>query len=175
MVSPADLIRELTLTNKHLTKKNVNLKVENHNLRVTNDMLKNKAATDQAVINAAVTIKNLETYNQALEDENHHLREQLEYCAERKRIDDELEVLRMEVESIDEELEKRFKEMEIIKELDEQIKMLKQVDSQETGQKGNQKPTQEDVKGLRQEGVQQDFQPDTEHRLKDKDIVEGQE
>ncbi|KAG9843176.1 hypothetical protein KCU98_g1685, partial [Aureobasidium melanogenum] len=66
MVTPADMIRELTLNNKHLVKKNEALKVENHNLKVTNDMLKNKAATDQAIMNAAVTIKNLEAYNQTL-------------------------------------------------------------------------------------------------------------
>ncbi|KAG9598615.1 hypothetical protein KCU77_g4217, partial [Aureobasidium melanogenum] len=81
MVTPADMIRELTLNNKLLVKKNEALKVETHNLKVTNDILKNKAATDQAIMNAAVTIKNLEAYNQTLENENQHLREQLEHCA----------------------------------------------------------------------------------------------
>jgi hypothetical protein len=145
MVTPADLIRELTLTNKHLTKKNENLKIENHNLKVTNDMLKNKAATDQAVMNAAITIRNLGTYNQALENENQHLREQLKNCVERRKIDDQLEVLRKEAESIDEELEKRLKEMEILQELDEQMKMFKQLDVGEIAQEEVQEDTKKDV------------------------------
>lgn len=175
MVTPADLIRELTLTNKHLTKKNENLKIENHNLKVANDMLKNKAATDQAVINAALAIKDLETYNQALEDENQHLREQLEHCAERKRIDDELKVLKTEVESIDEELEKRFREMEIIEELDEQMKMLRQVGVQEAGQEVKHEAADKDTKGFGQGDAQEDFQPDTEHSLKDKNGMDDKQ
>ncbi|KAG9522823.1 hypothetical protein KCU93_g6882, partial [Aureobasidium melanogenum] len=137
MVTPADMIRELTLNNKLLVKKNEALKVENHNLKVTNDMLKNKAATDQAIMNAAVTIKNLEAYNQTLENENQHLREQLEHCAEKKKIDEELEVLRKEVEAIDEELAKRMAEMDLMQELGEKMKLLKQIDAQEDGQKEN--------------------------------------
>ncbi|KAG9667505.1 hypothetical protein KCU99_g8905, partial [Aureobasidium melanogenum] len=136
MVTPADMIRELTLNNKLLVKKNEALKVENHNLKVTNDMLKNKAATDQAIMNAAVTIKNLEAYNQTLENENQHLREQLEHCAEKKKIDGKLEVLRKEVEAIDEELAKRMAEMDLMQELSEKMKLLKQIDAQE-GQKEN--------------------------------------
>lgn len=137
MVTPADMIRELTLTNKRLVKKNETLKLDNHNLKVTNDMLKNKAATDQAVMNAAVTIKNLEAYNQTLETENEHLREQLEHCAEKKKIDDKLEILRKEVQVIDEELAKRMVEMDIMQELGEKMKLLKQINGQEDGQKGN--------------------------------------
>ncbi|KAI4736287.1 hypothetical protein E4T50_13221 [Aureobasidium sp. EXF-12298] len=137
MVTPADMIRELTLNNKLLVKKNEALKVENHNLRVTNDMLKNKAATDQAIMNAAVTIKNLEAYNQTLENENQHLREQLEHCAKKKEIDKKLDVLRKEVEAIDEELAKRMAEMDIMQELNEKIELLKQIDAQEDGQKEN--------------------------------------
>ncbi|KAH0029079.1 hypothetical protein KCU78_g3459, partial [Aureobasidium melanogenum] len=137
MVTPADMIRELTLNNKLLVKKNEALKVENHNLKVTNDMLKNKAATDQAIMNAAVTIKNLEAYNQTLENENQHLREQLEHCAKKKEIDKKLDVLRKEVEAIDEELAKRMAEMDIMQELNEKMKLLKQIDAQEDGQKEN--------------------------------------
>jgi predicted RNase H-like nuclease (RuvC/YqgF family) len=154
MVTPADLIRELTLTNKHLIKKNENLKLDNHNLKVTNDMLKNKAATDQAVMNAAITIKKLETYNQALEDENQHLRAQLEFCAERKKIDDELEVLRKEVKSIDEELERRSKETEILEELEEQMRRLKQMSILETVQEDVLETAQEDVLGDSQKNVE---------------------
>jgi DNA repair exonuclease SbcCD ATPase subunit len=158
MVTPADLIRELTLTNKHLIKKNENLKFDNHNLRVTNDMLKDKAATDQAIMNAAITIKKLETYNQALEDKNQHLREQLEFCAERKKIDDELEVLRKDVKSIDEELEKRSEEAEILEELEEQMKRLKQMSILETVQEDVQEAFQEDTLGGTHKNVEQDFQ-----------------
>ncbi|KAH0020892.1 hypothetical protein KCU78_g6314, partial [Aureobasidium melanogenum] len=137
MVTPADMIRELTLNNKLLVKKNEALKVENHNLKITNDMLKNKAATDQAIMNAAVTIKNLQAYNQTLENENQHLREQLEHCAEKKKIDKKLEVLRKEVEAINEELAKRMAEMDIMQKLSEKMKLLKQIDSQEDSQKEN--------------------------------------
>lgn len=145
MVTPADMIRELTLTNKHLVRKNETLKLDNHNLRVTNDMLKNKAATDQAIMNAAVTIKNLEAYNQALEIENQHLREQLEHCVEKKKIDQKLEVLRKEVEAIDEELAKRMAETEIMQELHEKMELLKQIDGQENGQEDGQKENESDV------------------------------
>ncbi|KAG9590774.1 hypothetical protein KCU77_g7703, partial [Aureobasidium melanogenum] len=90
-----------------------------------------------AIMNAAVTIKNLEAYNQTLENENQHLREQLEHCAEKKKIDDKLEVLRKEVEAIDEELAKRMAEMDLMQELSEKMKLLKQIDAQEGGQKEN--------------------------------------
>lgn len=135
MVTPADMIRELTLANKRLVKKVEAIQLDNHNLRVTNDMLKNKAATDQAVMNAAVTIKNLEAYNQTLENENLHLREQLEHCAEKKKIDQKLEILRNEVQAIDEELAKRMVEMNMMQELGDKMKLLKQIDGKEDGQK----------------------------------------
>ncbi|KAK6006720.1 hypothetical protein QM012_005728 [Aureobasidium pullulans] len=143
MVTPADMIRELTLTNKHLIKKNETLKLDNHNLKVTNDILKNKAATDQAVMNAALTIKNLEAYNQTLENENQHLREQLEHCTEKKMIDEKLEILRKEVKVIDEELARRMEEMGIMQELDEKIKLLKQIKGQEDGQKENESDSED--------------------------------
>jgi hypothetical protein len=158
MVTPADLIRELTLTNKQLTKKNDNLKIENHNLRVTNDMLKNKAATDQAVMNAAITIENLATYNQGLEDENQHLREQLAFCAERKKIDEELEVLRKQAESIDEELEKRREEMKIFEKLDEQMKQLMQMNVQEAAHETIQDDALEAIQGVPHEDTQDSTQ-----------------
>ena len=145
MVTPADMIRELTLTNKRLVKKVEAIQLDNHNLRVTNDMLKNKAATDQAVMNAAVTIKNLEAYNQTLENENLHLREQLEYCAEKKKIDQKLEILRNEVEAIDEELAKRMVEMNMMQELGDKMKLLKQIDGQEGGQKEENESDSDDV------------------------------
>ncbi|KAI4726119.1 hypothetical protein E4T49_06185 [Aureobasidium sp. EXF-10728] len=159
MVTPADLIRELTLTNTYLANQNATLKLDLHNLRVTNEMLKNKAATDQAIINAATTIKNLELYNQALEDENQHLRGQLECCAEKKRIDDELEVLRMEVERVDEELIKRVKEMKILEEVGEKMKVLKQVGVLEGGQEDEQEHDKDDGQEHDQEGGQENSRP----------------
>ncbi|KAI4718248.1 hypothetical protein E4T48_05530 [Aureobasidium sp. EXF-10727] len=163
MVTPADLIRELTLTNTYLANQNATLKLDLHNLRVTNEMLKNKAATDQAIINAATTIKNLELYNQALEDENQHLREQLECCVEKKRIDDELEVLRMEVERVDEELVKRVKEMEILEEVGEKMKVLKRVGVLGDGQEDEQEHDKEDGQESDKEGDQEDGQPELEN------------
>ncbi|KAG9590033.1 hypothetical protein KCU77_g8955, partial [Aureobasidium melanogenum] len=90
-----------------------------------------------AIMNAAVTIKNLEAYNQTLENENQHLREQLEHCAEKKKIGQKLEVLKKEVEAIDEELAKRIAEMDLMQELSQKMKLLKQIDTQDNVQKEN--------------------------------------
>ncbi|KAI5269325.1 hypothetical protein E4T47_07150 [Aureobasidium subglaciale] len=149
MVSPADHIRELSFNNKHLAKKNENLRVENHNLKTTNDMLKNKAARDQAIMNATATIKDLEKYNQTLEDENMHLREQLELFTEKKKIDDQLAVLRTEVVEIDSELVKRVVEMDIIEKLEEKIKALKNIDAQESDESNTEEDEEEDGENLR--------------------------
>ncbi|KAI5196226.1 hypothetical protein E4T39_07886 [Aureobasidium subglaciale] len=151
MVSPADHIRELSFNNKHLAKKNENLRVENHNLKTTNDMLKNKAARDQAIMNAAATIKDLEKYNQTLEDENIHLREQLELFAEKKKIDDQLVVLRTEVVEIDNELVKRMVEMDIIEKLEEKIKALKDIDAQEIDESNTEDDGEDDLKDSEEE------------------------
>ncbi|KAI5238598.1 hypothetical protein E4T42_08938 [Aureobasidium subglaciale] len=142
-------IRELSLNNKYLAKKNENLRVENHNLKTTNDMLKNKAARDQAIKNATATIKDLEKYNQTLEDENIHLREQLELFTEKKKIDDQLAVLRTEVVEIDSELVKRMVEMDIIEKLEAKIKALKKIDSQESDESNTEEDEGEDGEDLK--------------------------
>ncbi|KAI5194623.1 hypothetical protein E4T38_09490 [Aureobasidium subglaciale] len=144
MVSPADHIRELSFNNKYLAKKNENLRVENHNLKTTNDV-----ARDQAIINATATIKDLEKYNQTLEDENMHLREQLELFTEKKKIDDQLAVLRTEVVEIDSELVKRMVEMDIIEKLEAKIKALKKIDSQESDESNTEEDEGEDGEDLK--------------------------
>ncbi|KAG9566703.1 hypothetical protein KCU71_g4263, partial [Aureobasidium melanogenum] len=136
----ADTIKSLETAVVTAEEENKNLKVKLERLRkyeVLWEETSTKFNTISSIMNAAVTIKNLEAYNQTLENENQHLREQLEHCAKKKEIDKKLDVLRKEVEAIDEELAKRMAEMDIMQELNEKIELLKQIDAQEDGQKEN--------------------------------------
>jgi len=138
MVTPADHIRELRLTNKYLRAKNAFLKDENQiimdqnkNLKANVDMLKTEVARDQAVATAAgtnknlkATIKNLEGYNKTLEDEVKHLRQQLDYYVQQKKIADDLTVLKSYAYDIDQQLKNRQEEMVLFNELGGHMKAL---------------------------------------------------
>lgn len=138
MVTPADHIRELRLTNKYLRTKNGFLKEENKNLMDENetlkaniDMLKNEVAKDQAVATAAgnnkllkARIKQLEDYNKELEEETKHLRQQLDYHIQQKKIANDLSVLKNYAYDIDAQIKKAEKEMVLFNELGSHMKAL---------------------------------------------------
>ncbi|TIA58151.1 hypothetical protein D6C83_03660 [Aureobasidium pullulans] len=128
MVTPADHIRELRLTNKYLRTKNgflkeenKNLMDENENLKANIDMLKNEVAKDQTVATAAgnnkllkARIKQLEDYNKELEEEVKHLRQQLDYHIQQKKIANDLSVLKNYAYDIDAQIKKAEKKMALL-------------------------------------------------------------